>query len=96
MTILVTGFNRFGDLAFNPTQALVEQMITDPPPTSGEELRCHVLPTEYDTAANQIGALIRDIKRAVQEGELRAPCERLSIVRTGQGFSGRVIWHALC
>ena len=62
MTILVTGFNRFGDLAFNPTQALVEQMITDPPPTSGEELRCHVLPTEYDTAANQIGALIRDIK----------------------------------
>jgi pyroglutamyl-peptidase len=60
MTILVTGFDRFGKLAFNPTQTLVAQLATKPSETHGAELRCRVLPTEYDAAARMIEALVRD------------------------------------
>lgn len=68
MTILVTGFDRFGKLAFNPTQALVEHLATEPPQTNGVELRCRVLPTEYDAAARMIEMLIRDVRPAVVLG----------------------------
>lgn len=58
MTILVTGFDTFGNLSFNPTEVIVAQLAADPKQSFGEELRCHVLPTAYDTAATAITNLI--------------------------------------
>jgi pyroglutamyl-peptidase len=68
MTILVTGFDRFGELPFNPTQALVEQLAREPPETNGVALSCRVLPTEFDAAARTIETLIRDVRPAVVLG----------------------------
>lgn len=60
MTILVTGFDTFGNLAFNPTEVIVTQLAADPPTSLGEELRAHVLPTAYDRAAKDIIDLINE------------------------------------
>jgi len=57
--ILLTGFDRFGDLPFNPSELTVRAM----PARAG--LVCEILPTEYERAGaiirERIGALRPDI-----------------------------------
>jgi pyroglutamyl-peptidase len=55
MKTLLTGFNRFGDLALNPSQSVVEALAGRNP----EGLVAEVLPTEYAGAAARIRSLIR-------------------------------------
>jgi len=68
MAILVTGFDTFGKLAFNPTEMIVAQLAPDPRTTVGEEFHCHMLPTAYDKAANDINALIGETRPSILLG----------------------------
>jgi len=68
MAILVTGFDTFGKLAFNPTEMIVTQLAADPRTTVSEEFHCHVLPTAYDKAANDINALIGETRPSILLG----------------------------
>jgi len=68
MAILVTGFDTFGKLAFNPTEMIVAQLASGPRTAFGEELYCHVLPTAYDTAAENIIALMRESRPSLVLG----------------------------
>ena len=65
MTIVVTGFDRFGDLALNPTEAIVESLSNDARPTYGDALRCTVLPTQYASAGKEIEDIVRDRRPSV-------------------------------
>jgi len=68
MTILVTGFDTFGKLAFNPSEMIVAQLAAGPRTTFGEELHCHVLPTAYDKAAKNIVTLMRKTRPSLVLG----------------------------
>lgn len=68
MTILVTGFDTFGELAFNPTEEIVAHLAADPRVKLGDALRCQVLPTAYDKAAKEIVALIREAQPSLVLG----------------------------
>lgn len=68
MTILVTGFDIFGKLAFNPTEMIVAQLAASRHTDIDEELHCHVLPTAYDKAAKDIVALIRETRPSLVLG----------------------------
>jgi pyrrolidone-carboxylate peptidase len=59
MKILLTGFNRFGNLESNPSQLVVEEMARRAETRQWAELVTEVLPTEFAGAGNRIAELIR-------------------------------------
>lgn len=62
MDILVTGFNKFGDLEFNPSQILVEELGRRKYSFNQLNLITEVLPTEFEESEKKIESLINDIK----------------------------------
>ena len=55
MTVLLTGFEAFEELPYNPTAWLVESLEDDPPI---EGLRTAILPVAYDEAEALIDELV--------------------------------------
>lgn len=68
MTILVTGFDRFGDLTFNPSELVAQQLVKSRRSTYGEALQGRILQTAYVAAANEIEALIRQTQPSIVLG----------------------------
>jgi pyroglutamyl-peptidase len=62
MKILLTGFNRFGNLESNPSQLVVEEMARRAETRQWAELVTEVLPTEFAGAGNRIAELIRRLR----------------------------------
>ena len=62
MKILLTGFDRFGDLANNPSQAIVEDIGRRAEELGLSELTTEVLPVEYAEAERRMVELIRTIR----------------------------------
>lgn len=62
MDILVTGFNKFGDLEFNPSQILVEELERRKFSYKNFNLYSAVLPTEYKMSGRKIEELIDSVK----------------------------------
>ena len=60
MTILLTGFNRFGTLDCNPSQLIVEH-IAEGTSANGDGLVTEVLPTEFAAAGERIRELIHSL-----------------------------------
>ena len=58
MKILLTGFDRFGDLPFNPSELVVRAIASRATPG----LVCEILPTEYDRATT----ILRERLRAMR------------------------------
>jgi pyroglutamyl-peptidase len=75
MRILLTGFEPFGVLPFNPSELLVQQ-IRDGAPLAGHELTTEILPTAYDRAGAlieaRLTALRPDVLLATGVAETRA------------------------
>jgi pyroglutamyl-peptidase len=59
MKILLTGFNRFGNMESNPSQLIVEALAKRAKADNGVELIAEVLPTEFAQAGRRIVELIR-------------------------------------
>ena len=68
MTILLTGFDRFGDLPFNPSELVVRQLAKDPPSTNGEHIQGKILSTAYAVAGTEIETLIGDTQPSIVLG----------------------------
>ena len=60
MVILVTGFEPFGGIEVNPSQAIVESLGQDSASRRHATLVTEVLPTEFRAAGDRIVALIRE------------------------------------
>src|SRR5215208_3145274 len=60
MVILVTGFEPFGGIEVNPSQAIVESLGRDSASRRHATLVTEVLPTEFRAAGDRIVALIRE------------------------------------
>ena len=58
MTILVTGFEPFGEVTDNPSQRIVEYLEKQNHP----EIMTKILPVDYETAADGIGLLVEIFK----------------------------------
>lgn len=58
MTILLTGFTPFGDLATNPTQAIVTALAAHPALPAAMKLVTEVLPTEYCRGGQRLQTLL--------------------------------------
>lgn len=56
--MLVTGFEPFGGAAVNPSQRIVDELVSAPP--EGVELVTAVLPVAYARAAGALRAAVRD------------------------------------
>lgn len=65
VSILLTGFDRFGALDVNPSQEVVERLAQRGPLGNAAALRAKVLPTEYQAAGARMRALIRSERPAV-------------------------------
>ncbi len=62
MSILLTGFNEFGELQMNPSQAIVRVVAQRAASKSQDNLVTEVLPTEFRAAGARIRALIRNLE----------------------------------
>lgn len=62
MTILVTGFEPFGGIAENPSQAIVEALARRTEERRGAELVTQILPCEFRGAGARIMTLIRELR----------------------------------
>jgi pyroglutamyl-peptidase len=60
--ILLTGFNRFGDLDVNPSELILESIAGRTRASGRTDLVTEVLPTEYRRAGNRLCELIREFK----------------------------------
>ncbi|WP_224448694.1 peptidase [Haloprofundus salilacus] len=58
MTLLLTGYEPFGDDDENPTETLAEEL--DGETVNGHEIVGRVLPVEYDAAADEMATLVAD------------------------------------
>lgn len=65
LSILLTGFNRFGNLDANPSQEIVDRLAQRARRGKATNLRAEVLPTEYQAAGARMRALIRSERPAV-------------------------------
>jgi pyroglutamyl-peptidase len=54
MKVLITGFDAFGGLSFNPSEELIKKLIRSRPLDSFEEIEALVLPTQYVEASRAI------------------------------------------
>ncbi|WP_181701858.1 pyroglutamyl-peptidase I [Chthonobacter albigriseus] len=57
--LLVTGFDAFAGLPFNPSEAIVRRLASDPPPGLSEAL---LLPTSYDEASDKVRAGLERVR----------------------------------
>ncbi|MBN1659803.1 MAG: hypothetical protein JXA93_15465 [Anaerolineae bacterium] len=62
MNILLTGFNRFGDLEFNPSEAIVNRCAAWARGAGGVNLVAEVLSTEFEAAGERMRSLIRSVR----------------------------------
>ena len=62
MTILLTGFNPFGELKANPSELIVEELDKRAKLSGRWQLASAILKTEYVAAENAIRQLLRDIR----------------------------------
>jgi len=60
--ILLTGFNRFGDLEVNPSELIVESIAGRTRESGKSDLVTEVLPTEYRRAGDRVRELIREFR----------------------------------
>ncbi|WP_224333844.1 peptidase [Haloprofundus halobius] len=82
MTLLLTGYEPFGDHDENPTQTLVEKL--DGATVSGEEIVGRVLPVEYAVAADEMATLVADYEpEVVVSTGLAAGRAAVSVERIG-------------
>jgi pyroglutamyl-peptidase len=65
MNILLTGFEPFGDVAINPSQAVVQQIAARTVGRGEERLVTEVLPVEFEAAGERMRALIRSLRPEV-------------------------------
>jgi len=54
MKALITGFDAFGGLTFNPSEELIKKLVRKRPLDSFEEIEALVLPTKYIAAATMV------------------------------------------
>jgi pyroglutamyl-peptidase len=64
MVILVTGFEPFGGIAENPSQAIVEALRQRPASERRAEIVTEILPCEFRAAGERIAKLIRELQPA--------------------------------
>jgi pyroglutamyl-peptidase len=62
MRLLLTGFEPFGGLPFNPSALLVQHIRDGGPLAGGHELTTEILPTVYDTAGARIEARLQALR----------------------------------
>jgi pyroglutamyl-peptidase len=60
LKILVTGFTRFGELDFNPTELMMGEITRFTQSFYDCEVLTDVLPTEYDASGRRMGALLKN------------------------------------
>lgn len=60
--ILLTGFNRFGELEVNPSELIVESIAGRTRESGRTDLVTEVLPTEYRRAGDRMAELIREFR----------------------------------
>lgn len=62
MRILLTGFNRFGELGVNPSEVIVQKISEGAESGSQEDIVTDVLQTEFASAGARIRKLIRQVR----------------------------------
>jgi pyroglutamyl-peptidase len=62
LKILVTGFTRFGELAFNPTELMMGEITRFTQSFYDCEVVTDVLPTEYQASGRRMGELLKTFK----------------------------------